>query len=78
MRRIAISKLTTKFQATVPLAVREILQLHAKDQIAYEIQDDNTITLRRATPLDIEYLNALGSTLTEWDSQEDEEAYKLL
>lgn len=76
--RLLLSKLTTKYQATIPLEVRKILNLHSKDRVAYEIRDDNTVVIRKASPLDIDYLHALESTLTEWESQEDENAYKFL
>ena len=70
----AVSKLTKKYQATVPEAVRKKLNLGAGDMIAFEI-DADTIILRKARPIDIEYSNALVPTLSEWESQNDEEAY---
>jgi AbrB family looped-hinge helix DNA binding protein len=70
----AISKLTKKYQATVPEAVRKILGLNAGDSIAFEI-DKDIIKLRKASPIDIEFMNALVPTLNEWNSQNDEEAY---
>ena len=70
----AISKLTKKYQATVPEPVRRKLNLKAGDVIAFEI-DDDTIRLRKARPIDIEFSNALIPTLSEWESQNDEEAY---
>ena len=72
------AKLTSKFQATVHKEVRKTLHLKSQDQIVYEITEDNQVILRKATPLDIEYLKALKYTLTEWDSEEDEKAYKNL
>lgn len=77
MRRIVTSKLTSKFQATIPKEVRKSLHLAAHDQIIYEITDDQVI-LRKATPLDFDYIKALQYTLTEWESEEDENAYKHL
>jgi antitoxin PrlF len=70
----AISKLTKKYQATVPEPVRRKLNLNAGDVIAFEIEDD-TVKLRKARPIDIEFSNALIPTLSEWESQNDEEAY---
>lgn len=72
------SKLTSKFQATIPREVRDTLHLKSHDQIVYEITEDDQVILRKATPFDLEYLQALKYTLTEWESQEDEEAYKNL
>jgi antitoxin PrlF len=74
--RILRAKLTSKFQATIPKEVRSTLHLKAQDQIVYEITKDNQVLLRKATALDLEYLQALKYTLTEWESEEDERAYK--
>ena len=70
----AISKLTKKYQATVPALVRKKLKLNAGDVIAFDI-DKETIRLRKAMPLDIEFSSALVPTLSEWESKNDEEAY---
>jgi len=70
----AISKLTKKYQATVPEVVRSKLELKAGDVIAFEI-DNEIIKIRKARPIDIEFSSALVSTLSEWESKNDEEAY---
>ena len=70
-----LSRLTSKFQATIPLAVRRKLGLKPGDAVVFEIEND-VITVRRATALDREYANSLEGTLTEWLSKEDEEAYR--
>jgi len=70
----ATSKLTRKYQATVPEVVRKKLKLNAGDVIAFEIENE-TIKLRKARPVDIEFGSALVPTLSEWESQNDEEAY---
>lgn len=71
----AISKLTKKYQATVPAIIREKLHLAAGDAVAFEI-DNDLITLRKAQPMDIEFSSALVPTLNEWESENDEEAYR--
>lgn len=73
-----LAKLTSKNQATVPKAVREVLHLHPKDQIFYDILEDGRVMIRKAEPLDVAYLNALEFTLNEWNSDDDETAYKHL
>ncbi len=70
----ATSKLTRKYQATVPEVVRKKLKLNAGDVIAFEIENE-TVKLRKARPVDIEFSSALVPTLSEWVSQNDEEAY---
>ncbi len=72
---LLITRLTSKNQTTIPKEVREVLHLHPKDRIVYEISKDNTVIIRKAKALDLEYLSALPKTLNEWESEEDEEAY---
>lgn len=78
MERLVSSKLTSKFQATVPKAIRDTLHLKSKDQIIYEILDDKTVVVRKASPLDKAYLKGLDHNLDEWNSEDDEKAYKNL
>lgn len=73
--RTAISKLTRKYQATIPAPVRDVLRLKAGDSIAFEIEDEQ-IRLRKARPIDLEFSGALEGTLDEWSRPEDEEAYR--
>jgi len=73
MRR-AVSKLTRKYQATIPAPVREALELEAGDTIAFDI-DGRQIRLRKARPVDLEFARALEGSLGEWGGEADEEAY---
>ncbi|MBN1425287.1 type II toxin-antitoxin system PrlF family antitoxin [Candidatus Fermentibacteria bacterium] len=72
---MAYSRLSSKGQVTVPLKVREALGLKARDIVAYEVRPDGVV-LRRAEPFDVEFYRALASTLEEWNSPEDEEAFR--
>lgn len=72
---MSTSKITTKFQATIPRDIRKKLHIKAGDLISFEILDDNTVIVKRARQIDKDYLDALNSTLSEWKSNEDEEAY---
>ncbi|MGM0982753.1 MAG: AbrB/MazE/SpoVT family DNA-binding domain-containing protein [Pseudomonadota bacterium] len=71
----ASSRLTTKYQATIPGNVRKALDLHAGDTICFEIEDGE-IRLRKASPLDLAFTHAVEETLNEWNSEADEEAYR--
>jgi len=71
----ATSKLTKKYQATIPKSVRRILDLEAGDAIAFDIEGDN-IHLRKARPVDLVFTQSLEGTLSEWVSEADEEAYR--
>ena len=70
------SKLTSKFQATIPQDIRATLKLKAGDQVIFEITRDKQVMIKKAMPTDIAYLRALESTLTEWNSDNDEEDYR--
>ncbi|MEP4485974.1 MAG: type II toxin-antitoxin system PrlF family antitoxin [Halioglobus sp.] len=70
----AISKLTRKYQATIPAAVREALNLQAGDSVCFEI-DDGQVAVRKSQPADLDYLKGVEETLSEWASEADEQAY---
>lgn len=69
------SKLTQKYQATVPEEIRRFLKLEGGDRIAFEIEN-KVVTLRKASHLDMELAKSLSDTLSEWNSPFDEEAYR--
>lgn len=75
-QKVITSKLTSKHQATIPASVRDVLDLHAGDSVAFEIISGGSVRLRKATPFDVEFVRALEGTLaSEWLSEADEEAY---
>lgn len=73
---LAVAKITSKGQTTIPQAVRVALHVAPGDLIAWEVGSDGTATVRRVQPMDIEYLRAVEGTFTEWASAEDDEAYR--
>jgi len=75
MEAVATSKLTTKSQATIPRKIRTLLSVHPGDSIAFEVDENSKVLLRKATPIDLEFAKALEGTLSEWLSTNDEEAY---
>ncbi|MGO9060222.1 MAG: AbrB/MazE/SpoVT family DNA-binding domain-containing protein [Candidatus Binataceae bacterium] len=74
-RALASSRLTSKGQATVPVSVRRKLHLKPGDIVVFEESESGIIQVRKAEPLDIEFLSALENTLSEWNSPNDDEAY---
>jgi antitoxin PrlF len=68
------SRITAKGQTTIAREVREKLSLRPGDVVVYEV-DDNEVRLRKQAPLDIAYLRAVQTTLSEWDSPEDAAAF---
>ncbi|MBA3564774.1 MAG: AbrB/MazE/SpoVT family DNA-binding domain-containing protein [Gammaproteobacteria bacterium] len=71
----ATSKLTRKYQATIPAPVRATLKLEAGDAIAFDVDGDE-VRLRKARPFDLAFTRALEQTLEEWSSKADEKAYR--
>ncbi|MGH6912620.1 MAG: AbrB/MazE/SpoVT family DNA-binding domain-containing protein, partial [Geminicoccales bacterium] len=45
----AVSRLTTKYQTTIPLEVRRALGLEAGDRVEFSVEG-TVVTLRKATP----------------------------
>lgn len=68
------SKVTQKYQATIPQAIREKLAIEKGDRVIFEIENEKVV-LKKLSSLDWEYLEAVSATLSEWSSEADEEAY---
>jgi AbrB family looped-hinge helix DNA binding protein len=73
---LQIAKITSKGQVTIPASIRKALRAHAGDSLLWDIESDGRIVVRRLEPIDVGYLKALNGTLSEWDSAEDDEAYR--
>jgi len=75
--RTSISKLTKKYQATIPEPVRNILCVAAGDTIAFDVIGQE-VRVRKAKSVGLAFAHALEGTFTEWTSKADEEAYRNL
>jgi len=76
MQTLAVSKLTSKSQATIPGRVREKLRLTPGDSIAFKFRDGH-IFLQKARAADHVFAKAVADTLSdEWHSANDERAYR--
>jgi AbrB family looped-hinge helix DNA binding protein len=73
--RTSTSRLTKKYQATIPKPVRHILRVAAGDAIAFDVVGQE-VRVRKAQPVDLVFSRALEGTLTEWTSKADEDAYR--
>ena len=76
MEAAITTKLTAKSQTTIPEKIRKILGLHPGDSVAFELNEERRVFIRKATPIDFEFSKALEGTLSEWLSENDEEAYR--
>jgi len=71
------SKVTTKGQVTLPRELRERLSIQAGDTLAYEVDSNGAVMVRKIAPFDREWHAALSATLAdEWNSPEDDEAFR--
>ena len=69
------SKVTTKYQTTIPKEIRAKLDLKAGDYVLFEDRNDEII-IRKVTSVDWQYLKSVSPTLeAEWLSVADEKAY---
>jgi bifunctional DNA-binding transcriptional regulator/antitoxin component of YhaV-PrlF toxin-antitoxin module len=74
-RPVGHSRVTVKAKATIPLAVRKRLSLKPGDGLLFEESLTGAIAIRRAEPLDAEFLKALEGTLKESNSANDVDSY---
>lgn len=72
----ALGKITAKGQTTVPREIRAALNAKPGDTLLWEMDAKGEARVRRVQPLDVAYLSALEGTLSEWNSDADEEAYR--
>ncbi len=70
-----VSKITSKGQTTVPREVRAALKSKPGDLLAWDIDPRGGVGVRRIQPADLEYLQAVQGTLSEWHTAEDDKAY---
>jgi AbrB family looped-hinge helix DNA binding protein len=75
MENMKIGKVSSRDRVTLPKMVREYLRLHPGDSIFYELAD-GTVVLRRLEPFDPGFHSALAGVLDEWNSPEDETAFR--
>ena len=72
---VQISRVSSKGQVTLPKRVREAIGVGPGDAVAYDV-NKGVVTLRRLEPIDLAFHAGVESTLTEWGSKEDDEAYR--
>ncbi len=70
-----LAKITSRGQTTIPKRIREAINLTEGDVIAFEIEGDHLL-VRKLIPGQDDYLKGIGGSLSEWDSLEDEKAWR--
>ena len=70
------TKITSKYQTTIPKKIRQALNIKIGDDIIFKLIDGNKVLIQKLNTLDKRYLESLDSTLSEWNSEEDDEAFE--
>ncbi|MBF0166791.1 MAG: AbrB/MazE/SpoVT family DNA-binding domain-containing protein [Alphaproteobacteria bacterium] len=70
-----LARITSKGQMTIPKRIREAARLKSGDLVSLDVQNDR-ILMRKVKQMDEAYLRSVQSTLGEWGSPEDEEAWR--
>ena len=70
-----LARLTTKGQMTVPKRIREAAGLREGDVVVLNVAD-GVVTFRKMSQSVDPYLAGVEETLVEWNSPEDDEAWR--
>lgn len=75
MTKPLMTRLTSKGQATIPVEIRKALRLKEGDRVLFEFEKGK-VTLRRADSLDRAFLKLAEAAFEDWNSAEDEAAFR--
>lgn len=70
-----LGKITTKGQTTIPASVRKKLGLKPGDFVEFKVGKAGVV-LSKADRLDAAFLKLAGETFSDWNSKEDDEAFR--
>ena len=70
-----IAKITARGQTTIPKRIRQAAGLREGDAIAFEIEEGR-VTIRKIVLDEDGYLRSVAETMNEWNSAEDETAWR--
>jgi len=71
-----LARVTAKGQATIPKRIREAAHIREGDMLAFDLDSNNRIIIKRIDPTVDAELSALQESLSEWNSPQDEEAWR--
>ena len=72
---MTVGRLSSKGQVPIPKKIREILGLKTGYMISYEVHN-GMLTVKRVVPFYAAFHASLSKTLGEWDTPEDDEAFR--
>lgn len=70
------ARVTAKGQATIPKRIRETAHIREGDMLAFDLDSNNRITIKRIDPSIYVELSAFQEALSEWNSPQDEKAWR--
>ena len=70
-----IARITSKGQMTIPKRIREAAHLLSGDVMILEVED-GLVTMRKLPAGEDSYLKGVQETLQEWNSPEDNDAWR--
>lgn len=70
-----LARVTAKGQVTIPKRIREAAHIREGDMLAFDMDSNNRIIVKRIDPAIDAELSALQETLSEWNSPQDEAAW---
>lgn len=73
-----VTRLTSKHQTTIPAEVRRVLGLAAGDRVEFSVEGDRVSLRKVETPTPDEFAFRLLQThaMRDWDTPEDDEAFR--
>lgn len=75
MNKPLTSRLTSKGQATIPIEVRKTLRLKEGDRVLFELKNGR-VSIRKAEKLDRAFLALAEAAFDDWNSPDDEAAFR--
>ncbi|MEP6966442.1 MAG: AbrB/MazE/SpoVT family DNA-binding domain-containing protein [Pseudomonadota bacterium] len=75
MDLMELARISSKGQMTIPRRIREAAHLAEGDVVALVVENDR-VTLRKLPSGEDAYLIGVQETLAEWNSAEDEDAWR--
>ena len=73
----SLSKVTTKYQTSIPKEVRDKLSISAGDYVKFEIKG-SIVMLKKIKKIDKNLLKLMEENMQEWNSKEDDKQFAYL
>jgi antitoxin PrlF len=78
MQQDLFSKVTVKYQASIPKTIRNILGIKSGDLVGFKEEGGKVSIYKVDSKTDKDYLKLVSSNFKEWNSKNDEEQFEYL